>query len=129
MKRVTGIGGVFFRSKDPTATNAWYKEHLGVPVGEHGHASFRWRDDEQPQRRGITAWAAFEADTDYFGTSGQQWMVNYCVEDLDALLVELGREGVEIGPRREEHAYGKFAWIVDPDGNRIELWEPPQSDE
>jgi predicted enzyme related to lactoylglutathione lyase len=129
MKRVTGIGGVFFRSKDPTATNAWYKERLGVPVGDDGQTMFRWRDDEQPERRGMTVWAAFEPDTDYFGKPSQQWMINYRVENLDALLEELQREGVEIVSHREEAEYGKFAWIVDPDGNRIELWEPPQSDE
>jgi predicted enzyme related to lactoylglutathione lyase len=128
VKRVTGIGGVFFRSKDPTATNAWYKEHLGVPVGEDGNTSFSWRDDEQPQRRGMTVWAPFAADTDYFGNPSQQCMINYCVENLDALLEELQREGVEIVRQREESEYGKFAWIVDPDGNRVELWEPPPSD-
>lgn len=77
----------------------------------------------------MTAWAAFEGDTDYFGKPSQQWMINYRVENLDALLEELQREGVEIVPRREEYEFGKFAWIVDPDGNRIELWEPPRSDE
>jgi predicted enzyme related to lactoylglutathione lyase len=129
MKRATGIGGVFFRSKDPTATNAWYKEHLGVPVGDDGQTSFWWRDDEQPQRRGMTVWAPFEADTDYFGKPSQQWMINYRVENLDALLEELQREGVEIVPERAEYEFGKFAWIVDPDGNRIELWEPPSDSE
>ncbi len=128
MKRVTGIGGVFFRAKDPTATGAWYKEHLGVPTGEDGQTLFRWRDDEQPERRGMTVWAAFDADTEYFGNPAQQSMINYRVENLDALLEELQREGVEIVPQREEYDFGKFAWIVDPDGNRIELWEPPQSD-
>ena len=127
MKRVTGIGGVFFRSKDPAATALWYMEHLGVQVGDGGHGMFLWRDEEEPQRRGMTTWAAFEANTDYFGKSGQQWMINYCVENLDALLDELQREGVEIASR-EEHEYGKFAWIDDPDGNRVELWEPPRGD-
>jgi predicted enzyme related to lactoylglutathione lyase len=126
MKRVTGIGGVFFRSKDPAASKAWYRDRLGVPVSEDGHAMFEWRESDEPDRPGATVWAPFEADTDYFGESGQQWMVNYRVDDLAALLGQLQREGVEIVSRSEEQDFGKFAWIVDPDGNRIELWEPPR---
>ena len=126
MKRVTGIGGVFFRSKDPAASNAWYRDRLGLPVGEDGSTMFSWRESDAPDRPGATVWATFEEGTNYFGTSGQQWMINYRVDDLDGLLEQLKREGVEIVPHREEHAYGKFAWIVDPDGNRSELWEPPR---
>jgi catechol 2,3-dioxygenase-like lactoylglutathione lyase family enzyme len=125
MKRVTGIGGVFFKAKDPSATTAWYKERLGLPVGEHGVTVFRWLETEEPHRPGATAWSAFEADSDYFGNPAQQWMVNYRVEDLDALLDELQHAGVEIAPHREANDFGKFAWILDPDGNRVELWEPP----
>ncbi len=128
MKRVTGIGGVFFRSKDPSAISAWYKEKLGVPVGDDGYTMFRWHEADEPHRPGLTVWAAFEADTEYFGKPTQQWMVNYRVENLDALLEELQSAGVEIVPHREEHDYGKFAWIVDPDGNRVELWEPPSEE-
>jgi predicted enzyme related to lactoylglutathione lyase len=126
MKRVTGIGGIFFRSKDPTALNAWYKDRLGLPVGEDGQTVFSWRDSDDPQRLGMTVWSAFDSDTEYFGRPEQQWMVNYRVDNLDALLGELQREGVEIVPHREEAEYGKFAWVVDPEGNRIELWEPPR---
>lgn len=126
MKRVTGIGGIFFRSKDPAASKTWYRDRLGIPVGEDGHAMFLWRENDEPGRTGATIWAPFEADTDYFGESGQQLMVNYRVDDLDALLGQLQREGVEIVSHREEHDFGKFAWIVDPDGNRVELWEPPR---
>lgn len=97
-----------------------------MPVGDDGQTSFSWRDAGDPSRLGMTVWAAFEAGTEYFGTSGQRWMINYCVEDLDALLEELRQEGVEIVPQREEYDFGKFAWIVDPDGNRVELWEPPK---
>ena len=128
MKRVTGIGGVFFRSKDPSAISAWYKEHLGVPVGDEGYATFPWREADEPHRPGLTTWTAFEAGTDHFGKPTQQWMVNYRVDDLDALLEELQRAGVEIVPHREEYEFGKFAWIVDPDGNRVELWEPPNDE-
>jgi catechol 2,3-dioxygenase-like lactoylglutathione lyase family enzyme len=129
MKRVTGIGGVFFRAKDPAASQAWYRDRLGLPVGEDGNALFRWRESDEPNRSGTTVWAAFEADTDYFGESGQPWMINYRVDDLDALCEQLRREGVEIVSQSEEHEYGKFAWIVDPDGNRVELWEPPRATE
>lgn len=128
MKRVTGIGGVFFRSKDPPTMNAWYKKHLGLPVGDDGSTTFRWREADEPHRPGVTAWAAFEAGTEYFGKPTQQWMVNYRVDDLDALLEGLQHAGVEIVPHREEYVYGKFAWIVDPDGNRVELWEPPREE-
>jgi predicted enzyme related to lactoylglutathione lyase len=128
MKRVTGIGGVFFSSKDPTAISTWYKEKLGVPVGEHGYASFAWREADEPHRAGLTTWAASEIGNEHFGKPTQQWMINYRVENLDALLEELQRAGVEIVPHRENHEYGKFAWIVDPDGNRVELWEPPSEE-
>ena len=126
MKRVTGIGGVFFKSKDPSAINAWYREKLGVPVGDDGYTTFAWREADEPHRPGLTAWSTFEAGSEYFGNPAQQWMINYRVENLDALLEELQRAGVEI-VSREEHDYGKFAWIVDPEGNRVELWEPPPS--
>jgi catechol 2,3-dioxygenase-like lactoylglutathione lyase family enzyme len=125
MKRVTGIGGVFFRAGDPSATTAWYKEKLGLPGGDDdGPTMFPWREADEPHREGLTVWTPFEADTEYFGKPTQQFMINYRVENLDALLEALQSEGVEIVPHREDHAYGKFAWIVDPDGNRVELWEP-----
>ena len=126
MKRVTGIGGVFFRSKDPSSLGAWYKNHLGVPVDDGGYGMFHactGGDEHQPA---MTVWAAFEDGTGYFGRPAQQWMLNYRVEDLDALLEQLTREDVEIVPHREDNDYGRFAWIVDPEGNRIELWETPR---
>jgi predicted enzyme related to lactoylglutathione lyase len=111
MKRATGVGGIFFRAGDPKRTSAWYERHLGVPV-------------EQEEGEPITVWSPFESDTEYFGSSGQAFMVNYRVDNLDALLEALRAEGVEIDPKREDHEYGRFAWIVDCDGNRVELWEP-----
>jgi predicted enzyme related to lactoylglutathione lyase len=121
MKRATGIGGVFFKSKDPKALYAWYEKHLGIQLEPHGQgAVFKCSDDPD----GMTAWSIFPADTEYFGPGPQTFMLNFRVADLDALLAALKAEGVTIDPKREDADYGRFAWIVDPDGNRIELWEP-----
>jgi predicted enzyme related to lactoylglutathione lyase len=127
VKRVTGIGGVFFKSDDSEKLYQWYERHLGVIREPHGQGvSFHWRDAEDPQKKGLTAWAIFPRDTKYFDPSRAGHMVNYRVDDLDALLRVLKEEGVEIDPHREDADYGRFAWIMDPDGNRIELWEPPK---
>jgi predicted enzyme related to lactoylglutathione lyase len=119
--RVTGIGGVFFKARDPAALGAWYREHLGVPVEEGGRAVFRWGGETA----GSTVWALFPEDTDYFGPSGSGGMINFRVEDLDRVLAELRDEGVEVLDRVEEQEYGRFGWIVDPEGHRVELWQPP----
>jgi predicted enzyme related to lactoylglutathione lyase len=127
MKRVTGLGGVFFKAADPKAIYAWYEKHLGiVPEADGSSAIFHWRDAEKPEQKAMTVWSAFPRDTKYFGPGPQTLMMNYLVEDLDALLEALKDEGVTIDPKRENHEYGKFAWIIDPEGNRIELWEPPK---
>jgi predicted enzyme related to lactoylglutathione lyase len=123
MARVTGIGGVFLKAQDPKALAAWYKQHLGVPVGEYGFASFEWSDDV-PAGTGQTAWSLFAADTNHFGPSGQTAMINYRVDDLEAILEQLAAAGATIDPKREEAEYGKFAWAFDPEGNRFELWQP-----
>lgn len=125
MKRVTGIGGVFFKSKDPEKLYQWYDKHLGIVRDPHGSVSFVWRE-EDPAREGMTVWSIFPENTKYFKESKAEFMLNYRVDDLDALLVALEQEGVDIDPKRENAAYGKFAWITDPEGNRIELWEPPK---
>lgn len=122
MKRATGIGGVFLRAKDPDALSAWYGEHLGVPFEGDMGGVFRWRDNDGADA--MTIWSAFDAETPYFGDRAQQVMINYRVADLDALVDALTREGVTIA-RRADEPYGKFAWVVDPEGNRVELWEPP----
>ena len=122
MERVTGIGGVFFRSKDPDALGRWYAEHLGLDL-EAGSAAvsvFGW-----PATGGQTVWSAFAHDTGYFGPSGQQHMVNYRVSDLDAMLAQLRAAGVPVEDRVEDTEFGRFAWATDPDGNRFELWQPP----
>jgi len=123
MRRVTGLGGVFFKTNDPQKMYEWYDRHLGIKKGEHG-VSFLWRDAEDTKKTGMTAWALFPRDTKYFDPSRANFMLNYRVEDLDALLDALRKEGVQIDPRREDYDYGRFAWIMDPEGNRIELWEP-----
>jgi predicted enzyme related to lactoylglutathione lyase len=127
VKRVTGIGGIFFKADQPEALRAWYQEHLGIPNEKYG-ASFWWRDDENPDRRGMTIWSIFARESTYFDPSTSPFMINYRVDNLDALLEQLRAEGVTIDPKREDHEYGRFAWIIDPAGNRIELWEPPKSE-
>ena|SRR5580704_9042714 len=123
MARVTGIGGIFFRARDPKALAAWYAQHLGIQVTEWGGAQFLW-SDEVPPTTGSTAWNIFPADTKYFGPTPQAYMVNYRVDDLDAVLTQLAAAGVSIDPKREDASYGRFAWITDPEGNRVELWQP-----
>jgi len=123
MARVTGIGGVFFRARDPKALAAWYAKHLGIQVQPWGGAKFVW-SDEVPAGTGATAWNPFPQDTKYFGSSGQAYMINYRVDDLDALLAQLKASGVAPDPHREDSSFGRFAWITDPEGNRLELWQP-----
>ena len=122
MARVTGIGSIFLKARDPKALTAWYVENLGIPLREWG-VSFKWTD-EVPAGTGETAWSLFPANTRYFGDGTQTAMANYRVDDLDALLTQLAAAGVTIDPKRDDQPYGKFAWIVDPEGNRIELWQP-----
>jgi predicted enzyme related to lactoylglutathione lyase len=127
MARVTGIGGIFLRARDPKALADWYSQHLGIQLTEWGGAQFLW-SDEVPPATGSTAWSIFPADTAYFGpdraTGPQAAMVNYRVDDLDALLAQLAAAGVAIDPHRDDSSYGRFAWITDPEGNRLELWQP-----
>jgi catechol 2,3-dioxygenase-like lactoylglutathione lyase family enzyme len=120
--RATGIGGVFFRSPDPERLYRWYERHLGIRRDGDTAVVLRWADDSPA---GSTVFAIFPSDTSYFGPDGQSFMVNFRVHDLDGLLARLAAAGVKIDPRREDFPYGRFAWIVDPDGNRVELWEPP----
>jgi predicted enzyme related to lactoylglutathione lyase len=127
MKRVTGLGGIFFKSDDPEALYSWYEKHLGVQREPHGQGvMWEWRDANQHETKGATVWSIFPRDTKYFHPSQSSFMINYRVDDLDALLAELRKEGVEIDPHREDYEYGRFAWIMDPEGNRVELWEPPK---
>jgi predicted enzyme related to lactoylglutathione lyase len=121
-QRVTGIGGIFFKANDPEVLRQWYRKHLGIDSDQYG-AIFRWRRDDQPTEFGHTIWSPFPADTKYFDPSAAPFMINYRVPDLDGLLQILRDEGVAVS-QVETYDYGRFAWISDPEGNRIELWEP-----
>jgi predicted enzyme related to lactoylglutathione lyase len=125
VKRVSGIGGVFFKAKDPKALGQWYARHLGVPIESWGGAVFRWQSPENPNGVGTTVWNPFEESTAYFGPGPSSFMVNFRVHDLHALLAALREEGCAVEPKVEESEYGKFGWVTDPEGNRVELWEPP----
>lgn len=123
MKRVTGLGGIFFKVQDFNQMRDWYTKHLGIPA-EGGYGLFWWRDDEQPEVRKSTTWSLFKHDTDYFQPSTAPFMINYRVDNLVELLDALRKEGVRVEDKIEEFEYGKFGWIYDPEGNKIELWEP-----
>ena len=123
MKRVKGIGGIFFKSKDPETTREWYKKHLGIESGQWG-GTFLWRHAEDKEKMGYTAWSIFKEDTTYTEPGTTDFMINYRVENLEELLKTLKEEGVEVIGEMESHEYGKFGWIMDPTGQKVELWEP-----
>ena len=123
MKKVTWIGGVFFKCKNPELIKEWYSQHLGFDTDKYG-ATFEWRKEEKPEEKGTTHWSPFAASTKYFEPSSKEFMINYRVENLEALVVELKKEGVTICDEIEDSEYGKFIHILDPEGNKIELWEP-----
>ncbi len=123
--RVTGLGGVSFKTDDTNATRQWYAEHLGLGAPDDDVMLFWWRHDNDPDRRGHTVWGPSDKDSEYFG-SDTSFMFNYRVDDLDAILARLRNEGVEVIDKREDSEFGRFGWIVDLDGHRVELWEPPK---
>jgi len=118
---VTGVGGVFFKAKDPKALAAWYRDVLGLPVQPWGGAALRYDAPAHPPK---LAWNAFPASTKYFAPSTGDFMINYAVDDMDAMVARLSKAGVEILKRSDDDTYGRFAWILDPEGNKVELWEP-----
>ncbi|OOG77198.1 VOC family protein [Algoriphagus sp. A40] len=122
-KRVTGIGGIFFKVKDPNATKTWYQQHLGLNTDAYG-TTFEWRSSENPEKMGFSQWSPMKDDTTYFKPSEKDFMINYRVENLTELVEELKAEGVTILDEIETFEYGKFVHILDPDGHSIELWEP-----
>jgi predicted enzyme related to lactoylglutathione lyase len=124
MKRVTGIGGIFFNAKDPAMLRAWYKTHLGIDVQDWGGAAFVWADEHGNPFKGTTAWLIGSAESDHFAPSKSSFMINYRVDDLAALLQALRDEGCHVLEKTDDSEYGKFGWVIDPEGNKVELWQP-----
>lgn len=125
MKRVTGIGGIFFSARDPEALRAWYRQHLGIDVQDWGGAVFPWTDAQGHPAPGTTVWSVGAADGTHFAPSTSTFMVNYRVDDLAALLQALRDEGCQVLEKTEDSEYGRFGWVMDPEGNKVELWQPP----
>jgi predicted enzyme related to lactoylglutathione lyase len=123
MKRVTGIGGIFFKCQDPAKLKQWYQTHLGFDGDPYG-VKFEWEQTDDPEKRGYTLWSPFPDKTQYFAPSTKDFMINYRVENLEALVAELKKEGVTLLDDIETYDYGKFVHLLDPEGNKIELWEP-----
>jgi catechol 2,3-dioxygenase-like lactoylglutathione lyase family enzyme len=121
--RILGIGGVFFKSANRDETREWYAKHLGLDDKGQG-VMLPWREHDDPQKEHATVWSVFPASTKYFEPGNASFMINYIVDDLDALLYRLKQEGVKIDDKRMDESYGRFAWIYDSDGNKIELWQP-----
>lgn len=123
MKKVTGIGGIFFKCHDPEKIKQWYQTHLGVEIDAYG-AKFEWRQEDDSTKKGYTLWSPFKETTKYFEPSSKDFMINYRVENLEALVEDLKKEGVTVLDKIETYDYGKFIHILDAEGNKIELWEP-----
>ncbi|MGN6402041.1 MAG: VOC family protein [Flavisolibacter sp.] len=123
MKKVTGIGGIFFKCKDPNQMREWYQKHLGLNTNQYG-AVFEWHQGADSTKKGFTNWSPFKETTKYFEPSAKDYMINYRVADLEALVEELKKEGVTILDAIETYEYGKFVHILDVEENKIELWEP-----
>ncbi|HET7584952.1 MAG TPA: VOC family protein [Gemmatimonadaceae bacterium] len=126
MKRVTGIGGIFFKAKDAPALQAWYRTHLGIDVQPWGGAAFQWVDSSGKATGGTTVWSVVQEDSKQFAPSDASFMINYRVEDLRALVAALKAEGCNVLDKIDESEYGIFAWVIDPEGNKVELWQPPE---
>jgi predicted enzyme related to lactoylglutathione lyase len=127
MKKVTGIGGIFFKCKDPNKMRAWYQKHLGLNTNQYG-ASFEWYQGDDSTKKGITQWSPFDETTKYFEPSAKDFMINYRVENLVELVEQLRKEGVTIVDQIETFEYGKFVHVIDLEGNKIELWEPTDTE-
>jgi len=124
MEKVTGIGGIFFKASDSKSLGAWYRDHLGIPVDpSYGGGSFEWRDKEKDEA-GMTIWSTFPSTTKYFDPTRADFMINYRVDDLDAMLAQLREAGVSVDEKIEDTDFGRFGWATDPEGNRFELWQP-----
>lgn len=129
MAKVTGIGGVFFKSQSDNKTLLnWYEKHLGMTLADFGGAILNWQDD-RAEDNGLTVWSVAEKDSGWFAPSQSSFMINYRIDDMDGMVGQLQEAGVEILQGPEAHENGKFAWIMDPEGNKVELWEPRIWDE
>jgi predicted enzyme related to lactoylglutathione lyase len=126
MRRVTGIGGIFIKARDPIALRSWYRKHLGIDVQEWGGAAFTWTDEAGNPTKGTTIWSVSGAEGESFAPSTATFMVNYRVADLGALLEALRQEGCHVLEKTDSSEYGSFGWVMDPEGNKVELWQPPQ---
>ncbi len=124
MGKVTGIGGVFIKAKDPKAMAAWYEQHLGIGFGGQSYMSFKWINENNPDVPGSTVFSFFGQGANYFDPSTSPFMINFRVKDIDALIAQLRSDGVAVIGNVESYDYGKFGWCMDPEGNKIELWEP-----
>ncbi len=125
IKRVTGIGGVFFKARNPKKLSDWYRKHLGIKITQNT-ALFTWQGSKDTKRKGHTVWALFPNNTKYFHNPHKQFMINYRIKNLEKTLQKLRRERVKIAGKIEKSPYGRFAWVSDPEGNWLELWEPPR---
>jgi len=121
--RITGVGGVFFKCRNPDKMRKWYNSNFGLSDDQYGHP-FVWKKKDDPKKNGYTVWNPFDDKSDYFKPSNQKYMINYRVENLEDLIADLRKKGVTIVDEIETFDYGKFGWILDPEGNKIELWEP-----
>jgi predicted enzyme related to lactoylglutathione lyase len=126
MRRVTGIGGIFMKANDPKTLCAWYKKHLGIDVQDWGGTAFTWTDSAGNPTKGTTVWSVTSAESKQFAPSKSTFMVNYRVEDLINLLKALRDEGCDVLDKTDDSEYGKFGWVMDPEGNKVELWQPPE---
>jgi predicted enzyme related to lactoylglutathione lyase len=126
MSKVVGIGGVFFKAKDPDALGRWYAEHLGLPLSPYGFAKLPWRRADAPDKQEITVWSPHKEDSTHFAPSTAPFMINYIVEDLDAALADLRAAGATVDDKIQDEGFGRFGWAMDPEGNRIELWQPTE---
>lgn len=123
MAKATGVGGVFLLARDPKALHKWYEENLGIRQSPHGVYMF-----EGEEAQGVTVFSLFPEDTNYFGPGKQAAMINFRVDDLDGVLEKVRAAGAEVDPKQEDYGFGRFAWFTDPEGNRVELWEPGSED-
>ncbi len=123
--RVVGIGGIFFKAQNPDTLREWYRAHLGLDIATWGGMAFDGMGSSPAGRQASTAWSIFPADTTYFAPSPAPFMINYRVENLDDVLAALRAEGCAVDDRTDTSEFGRFGWVMDPEGNRIELWEPP----